>query len=158
MRPPGIPSLERGETHQITPWNFAQRGRQDNQYTPVSRLRKKRNKTIQAKRRPKLGEKRQIGQLILVQALGQDSRQPAQTKTATEITCKNFDNKLGPEKKNLFRCKTHNINNIPEIGRTMKSKEITAMATGRDGADIRMWQELDYTGQKLKKANDGVKY
>ena len=99
MRPPGIPSLERGETHQITPWNFAQRGRQDNQYTPGSRLRKKRNKTIQAKRRPKLGEKRQIGQLTLVQALGQDSRQPAQTKTATEITCKNFGNKLEPKRK-----------------------------------------------------------
>ena len=62
----------------------------------------------------------------LVQALGQESRQPSQTKTVTEITCKNFGNKLEPKKKNLFRCATHNINNIPELGRTMKSKEITA--------------------------------
>ena len=140
MRPPGIPSLERGETHQITPWNFAQRGLHDNQYTPGSRLRNDRNKTNQAIRRPKLGGKRQIGQLTLAQALGQESGQSTRTNTTSEITCKNFGNKLEPKKKNLCRCATHNINNIPELGYTMKSKEITAMATSRDGADIMMWQ------------------
>ena len=150
MRPPGIPSLERGETHQITPWNFAQRGRQDNQYTPGSRIRKKSNKKCKLNVDQNLVKKRQIGQLTLVQALGQESRQPAQTKTATEITCKNFGNKLEPKKKNLFRCATQNIINIPELERTMKRKECTAMATGRDGADIRMWQEIGLYWPKIE--------
>ena len=57
---------------------------------------------------------------------------------------------LNQKKKNLFRCATHNINNMPELEYTMKIKEITAMATGRDGADIRMWQEIGLYWPKLE--------
>ena len=42
------------------------------------------------------------------------------------------------------------MNNIPEIGYTMKSKEITDMETGRDGADIRMWQETGLYWPKIE--------
>ena len=57
MKPPIIPSLERGETHQITPWKLAQRGRQENKHTPGPRSSKTKNRFKKAKRRPKLGVK-----------------------------------------------------------------------------------------------------
>ena len=61
MKPPIIPSLERGETHQITPWNLAQRGRKENKHTPGLRPSKTELRPKTAKRRPKLGvKKRQI--------------------------------------------------------------------------------------------------
>ena len=58
MKPPIIPSLERGETHQITPWNLAQRGRKENKHTPGLRPSKTELRPKTAKRRPKLGVKK----------------------------------------------------------------------------------------------------
>ena len=39
---------------------------------------------------------------------------------------------------------------MPELGWVPKSKEITAMATGKDGADIRMWQEIGLYWPKVE--------
>ena len=39
---------------------------------------------------------------------------------------------------------------MPESSWTPKSKEIAAMATGRDGADIRMWQEIGLYWPKVE--------
>ena len=143
MKPPIIPSLERGETHQITPWKLAQRGRQENKHTPGPRSSKTNNRFKKAKRRPKLGAQKPKDQLTMQEALGFQSRPSSNSNNASMIhTCKKFGNKLEPKKKFLFRCATHNINNMPESSWTPKSKEIAAMATGRDGADIRMWQEI----------------
>ena len=61
MKPPIIPSLERGETHQITPWKLAQRGRRENEQNPGLRPSKTEIRPKTAKRIPKLGvKKRQI--------------------------------------------------------------------------------------------------
>ena len=54
---------------------------------------------------------------------------------------------------NTFRCVSHNINNIPEKAFWQKSKEITQMALGKDGADIRMWQEIGLYWPKLENIN-----
>ena len=143
MKPPIIPSLERGETHQITPWNLAQRGRKENKHTPGLRPSKTELRPKTAKRRPKLGVKKTADQLTLQEAFGSHPRSISTSNNDPQIpTCKKFGNKLEPKKKLLFRCATHNINNMPESSWTPKSKEIAAMATGRDGADIRMWQEI----------------
>ena len=77
------------------------------------------------------------------EALGQAPKanhEPEQNASTRDD--KKFGNKLEPKKKLLFRCATHNINNIPEASWTAKSKEIAAMAFGKDGADIRIWQEI----------------
>ena len=100
--------------------------------------------------------------------MGQESIPRTNSNTTNDIiTCKIFGNKLEPKKKNLFRCATHNINNMPELGWVPKSKEITAMATGKDGADIRMWQEIglywpkveetDKWGKRLRGRGHGIK-
>ena len=123
MKPPGKPSPERDETHQITSWNIAQRRLQGNKYTPGSRYSNIYPKTKTAKRRPKLGGKKQKGQLTMHEALGQAPKanhEPEQNATTRDD--KKFGNKLEPKKKLLFRCATHNINNIPEASWTAKSK------------------------------------
>lgn len=51
--------------------------------------------------------------------------------------------------KHTFRCASHNINNIPEKAFWQKSKEITEVALGKDGADIRMWQEVGLYWPKI---------
>ena len=58
MKPPGLPSLEWGETHQITPWKITQIVLQDNKHTTGSRYSKIETRSKYAKRRPKLGEKK----------------------------------------------------------------------------------------------------
>ena len=142
MKPPIISSLERGETHQITPWKLAQRGRQENKHTPGPRHSKTKNRSKTAKRRPKLGVQKPKDQLTMQEALGFQPRSSSNSNNASLIhTCKKIGNKLEP-KKILFRCATHNINNMPESIWTPKSNEIAAMATGRCGLDIRMWQEI----------------
>ena len=70
-------------------------------------------KTKTAKRRPKLGEKKQKGQLTMQEALGHAPKakhEPEQNATTRDD--KKFGNKLEPKKKLLFCCATHNINNI----------------------------------------------
>ena len=134
-----MPTLERGETHQITPWKLAQRGRQENKHTPGPRSSKTNNRFKKAKRRPKLGVQKPKDQLTIQEALGFQSRPSSNSNNASMIhTCKKFGNKLEPKKKFLFRCVTHNSNSMSEFSWTAKSKEITAMATVRDEAGIRM--------------------
>ena len=109
MKPPIIPSLERGKTHQITFWKSAQIGRQENKHTPGLGSSKTKIRSKQATRRHKLGVKKSIDQLALQEALGFQPRSSSNSNNAYLIhTCKKFGNKLEPKKKFIFRCATQN--------------------------------------------------
>ena len=149
MKPTNTPSLIGSENHQITPWQIIQRGSQPNSTKAGSRRR------VQSDSRLRTSRKRQIHD-------AKDHQQPSILScwglTEEDLIIKEHrsDKKTfwGDQKTNLqaniFRCATHNINNLPENKWMPKSREVALMATGKDTADVRLWQEIGLFWPKIQ--------
>ena len=146
LKPVEIPSLERSEDHcGLTPWQIIQgRGRTSDIGDPGS------GSTNRAGRRIKHRNKTQENNLYI--AWGLETPSGINNNRIKEGTI-TFGSQRPKKKTNTFRCASHNINNIPEKAYWQKSKEITEIALGKDGADVRMWQEIGLYWPKLDNIN-----
>ena len=146
LKPIQNPPKERGEDIcDLTPWQIIQgRGRVSVRENPVA------GSTPRPGRRIKHRTKTQSHTLLQSWGLAPPRNSETGETTKGEIT---FGSDKSKRNENTFRCASHNINNIPEKAFWQKSKEITQMARGKDGADIRMWQEIGLYWPKVDYMN-----
>ena len=132
LKPMEPPPLERSkEACDLTPWQIIQGGRRDlEKRGPGPGSNTRAGRQTKHRIRPQRN--------TLYNSWGLDSPTTIENnlKERTSLT---FGNKRSRKRENLYRCASHNINNIPEKAFWQKSKEITEMALGKDSADIRMW-------------------
>ena len=144
MKPTEGPSLDRSETNQITPWEIIQRRGRLNEQRAGQRHRMGRRPE---KPRQTLGRRKE-NQNTLLQCWGIEEIGNL-SKTETDGV-KHFGDSKKIKGENLIRCASHNIHNMPMSGFGARSKEIALMASGKDSADIRLWQEIGLFWPKVK--------
>lgn len=138
MKPIDNPPLNRGENDHITPWKIFQRGRRPNELR--AGLGDKETYAHKSPRR-KLGHTNKT-QPTLLECWGLKDTDCAAKSPKPLQENKKFGNDSTIKEKNVIRCASHNIHNMPETRMGVRSKEITTMAKGKDSADIRLWQEI----------------
>ena len=132
MKPTVKPSLDRGETNQITPWEIIQReGRLNEQKAGHRQTRRIRQELPRQTLGKKKGNQNTLLHCWGIEEIGNHSK--------TEMEClKTFGDSKSSKGENLIRCASHNIHNMPISGFGARSKEIALMASGKDSADIRL--------------------
>ena len=137
MKPTSDPSLERSEDYQITPWEMIQRRERPNEQRACNRSTRENKQS--GRSRQTLGRNKR-NQNTLLQCWGLEDT--CSNSTVQLTSTKLFGDSRSSKGKEVIRCASHNIHNMPVSGFGARSKEIALMAEGRDTADIRLWQEI----------------
>ena len=141
MKPTRTPPLEQGEAAQTTPWQLIQRRRQPKDIQAGRNGNRDSRLNMSTPLRKKSG-RNGGSQSTLISCWGLKNVDVASRSTLKIKANKAFGNNRKEKDKKLIRCASHNIHNMPEQRFTARSREIAAMAEGKDTADIRMWQEI----------------
>ena len=146
LKPIYNPPAERNEENcGLTPWQIIQgRGRIPNKGNPVAGSKQRPGRQTKHRHKP------QNNTLFQSWGLNPPTNSEVRKSDQEELT---FGSDKSKRNEHTFRCASHNINNIPEKAFWQKSKEITQMAMGKDGADIRMWQEVGLYWPKVDNVN-----